>query len=223
MGRKTIHKGFGLPHNVLSSYQKFIVDHDESWLFTLAYVGLAVFLSLYISMFWLVAIAATHGAIEWVSLRLKGQSHNLFGKVVWHLRLDIVLIIFALWLSVYIDAIFGLLGLGAAARGGAQAGSRLLAWQRTLRGTLLTLDDVVQILRALLRNRNVAGGNGSRPEELRKVESNAETNSKWAKGDVFLVVTGFVLAISIATAPVLTEMDAGEVLSRVASDLQPWP
>lgn len=212
-----------MSHNALRSYQKIIVDHDESWLFTLAYVGLAVFLSLYISMFWLVAIAAAHGAIEWVSLRLKGQNGNLFSKVVWHLRLDIVLIIFALWLSVYIDAIFGLLGLGAAARGGAQAGSRLLAWQRTLRGTLLTLDDLVQILRALFRKRGVAGCNETYPHERSKGETNAETTSKWKKGDVFLVGAGFLLAISIAAAPVLTEMDASEVFNRVVSDLQPWP
>ncbi|MCQ1058888.1 hypothetical protein LRP52_16625 [Photobacterium sp. ZSDE20] len=79
-----------------------------------------------------------------------------FGAVLWHLKLDIVLIIFALWLSVYMDAIFGLVGLNAAARAGAQVGSRFAIFEKIIRGFFLTVDDAAQVLKVLSKKRDTS-------------------------------------------------------------------
>lgn len=220
---KTQIRDFDLSFAHASPFKHFIVNHDDSWVFTLLYVGLAVTLSMYISMFWLIVVAFVHGAFEWASLRLKGEYDGLVVQVCWHLRLDIVLIVFALWLGVYIDVIFGALGLGAVARGGAQVGSRVLAWQRTVRGALLTLDDVVQVLKAIVVSRSTKA---KEPESASGHAEGFTVSDKgiaWGKADVVLVLTGVLLAASVIAAPLLTEMEVGEVLDKVAGDLHPWP
>lgn len=129
----------------------WVIEHDDSWVFTLCYVGLAVVLSLLISLFWLIVVVALHAALEWYALQHRGYPTHRLGRTLWHLKLDLSLILFALALGLYLELLFGLAGLGAVARTGAQAGSRFLAWKQALRGVLLTLDDAAQVARALAK------------------------------------------------------------------------
>ncbi len=102
----------------------WIIDHDDSKLFLVLYVGLAVVLSLWISLFWLVAVVAVHGLLEWIRQHhLDKKLAGVVARVMWEIKLDIALILFAMALDVYLDFILGLAGLQAVARGG-QAAAR---------------------------------------------------------------------------------------------------
>jgi len=141
----------------------WIVNHDDSWIFIILYVGLAVVLSLWISLFWLVVVVAGHFVLEWIRQRHLRET-GVLAEVFWELKLDIALILFSLVLTLYLEVVFGILGLKAAgravtiARAGARGGSRFAAWERTLRGLLLSADDAAQIARALVVRRPSKAG-----------------------------------------------------------------
>mgnify|MGYP005845606461 CR=1 FL=1 len=42
----------------------WVVHHDDKWLFVIFYVSLAVILSIWISLFWLLAVVAVHFGFE---------------------------------------------------------------------------------------------------------------------------------------------------------------
>lgn len=190
-------------------------EHDDSWIFTALYIGLAVVLSIWISLFWLVAVVAAHGALEWWALRQRGYTGPLLGPITWHLKLDIALILFALWLGVYMETLFGIAGIGTIARTGAQAGARFIAWQRALRGVLLTVDDAAQVARAV-----IARGNGSEPpgEALR-----SSWLGRWSRGDKAVLAFGALWVVLILLSPWLTEHTVSGALQVMAADLHPWP
>lgn len=193
---------------------EWILKHDDRWLFTILYVSLAVILSIAISIFWLVALVAVHAGLEWYALKHHAP-HQTPGTrlkaVIWHLKLDFMLIIFALWLGVYIDVIFGLLGLGAAARAGAQVSSRVLAWQRATRGILLTLDDVAQVAKAVKTN------------QVEEEESLEPWRQPWGVGAHLTIWSSALFVLLIALAPLITEQSASQVIHALAMDLHPWP
>jgi len=136
----------------------WVLNHDDSWIFIILYVGLAVVLSLWISLFWLLAVVAGHFVLEWIRQR-HIRDAGVLPQVFWELKLDIALILFALVLTLYLEVVFGILGLqaagraGAIARVGARGGSRFAAWERTLRGLLLSADDAAQVARAIAMRR----------------------------------------------------------------------
>jgi hypothetical protein len=201
----------------------WIAEHDDRWLFTLLYVGLAVVLSIWISLFWLVAVVAAHGLLEAWALRRRGWQGPIAGKVLWHLKLDLTLILFALWLGLYLQTLFGLAGLGAMARTGAQAGARFVAWQRALRGTLLTLDDAAQVARAVAARRS-RNGNGNKNGNGDGSEAVSEPPpAGLSRGDTLTLVAGALFLLLILAAPWLTEHDAASALAAMAMDLHPWP
>ena len=47
----------------------WVLNHDDSWIFIILYVGLAVVLSLWISLFWLLVVVAGHFVLEWIRQR----------------------------------------------------------------------------------------------------------------------------------------------------------
>ncbi len=161
----------------------WVVTHDDSWLFIGLYVGLAVVLSIWISLFWLVAVVAVHFAFEVVRQNhLQPGFWGVLSRVLWELKLDFGLVLFAVVLALYMEVTLGLVGLGSAARAGSAAaragtvarvglleGSRLAAWlrvlgggqgiaalQRVLRGILLSLDDAAHVVRAVFSRRSRA-------------------------------------------------------------------
>jgi hypothetical protein len=197
----------------------WVREHDERWVFTLLYVGLAVVLSVAISLFWLVVIVMVHGLLEWVVERTRdGRAAGVLARVVWHLKLDIMLVLFALWLAVYIDLIFGLVGLGAMARGGAQLTARAMTWQRSIRGIMLTLDDVALVARSAVKNKAVSSSEDSPSHPFW-----GDWVGRWSRGDRVTVALMVIWPLLIVLAPWVTDLQSQDVWLLLMDNLHPWP
>ncbi len=214
---------------MLASIHRWIVHHDESRLFSVLYIGLAVILSLWISLFWLVVVVSIHLAFEWTSQRHQGHSWSRTAlESLWELKLDIGLILFALALALYLDFIFGLVGLGAAARLAPAAG-RFLVWKQVLRGVLLSLDDAAQVARALLqrRRRTLVVDEEAAPEvpvpESEAVRRWGSWAGAWTFGDRFAVGFTLLCLVLLAAAPLFTPHDVDSALRTLAAELHPLP
>jgi len=222
----------------VGALRQWILEHDERWLFILAYVGLAVVLSLWISLFWLAAVVAGHGALEWVR-----QSHfdpdprGIAARVLWELRLDLALILFALALAAYLELVLGLAGLGSAAKA-ASAGARAGAWARGVRGALLSLDDAAQIVRGVsLRRRAREGCVPEPPAADLPSRALARTGpgeggaplplnpwrSRWPRSSRITVAFGGTCALLLVLAPLLTTHDYPSLGALLCAELHPWP
>lgn len=152
---------------------RWIVNHDQSWLFVILYVGLAVVLSVWVSLFWLLFLAGAHFALEWVRHTLLRGEHGVTVPLnaLWEVKLDLALVLAAVALALYMDVIFGVLGLqsaaraGAALRAGGKLAPRVAGWERLIRGFFLTLDDLANVGRAFVMRRKYEGS-GSGVEVL---------------------------------------------------------
>jgi len=198
--------------------RRWLLDHDHRTSFTVAYITLALVLSMAISLFWLVAVVAAHAAIEYWSLGKAGLGRGRVQFVLWHIKLDIMLVLAALWLGLYIDLLFGVAGLSAAARTGAQVSARIIAWQRALRGVLLTVDEAALAAKAAL-----SGGHGGSGAPRRLIEAPRPWLGPWGWGDRLTVGFIAIFIVLIAAAPLFTHHDYYQVLSLLGEDLHPWP
>ena len=213
----------------LGPIRRFIVEHDDKWLFTVLYIGAAVILSIWISLFWLIVVVGVHFAFELVRFRHRGQSWApAITLATWEIKLDIALVFFALALGVYMDVLLGIAGLQGAARVGANAGravrggTRFVVWKRVLRGILLSVDDAAQVGRAALRARGKQGdANDSDDDE--EILDGSPWLGRWGLGDRLTIGFAAVCVVLLLVAPWLTEHDASAVLSIVGGELHPWP
>lgn len=150
----------------------WMVHHDESWLFVAIYLGLAVGLSVFVSLFWLLVVALFHLLLEVVrQAYYRDTAGSVLLHAFWEIKMDLGLILLALSLVLYLEVVLGLLGLQSAARAaavgrvthtGVRAGSRAAqsatravggggsAIEQWIRGFLLTVDDMVRVLFAIL-------------------------------------------------------------------------
>jgi hypothetical protein len=149
--------------------------HDDSWLFVVIYIGLAIGLSLFVSLFWLVVVGVFHLVLELVRQAYYRRSRtSVFLHAWWEIKMDVGLILLAVTLVLYLEVVLGLLGLQSAARaagatrlahagaggGGrvAQAGARAApragaaggAIEQWVRGFLLTIDEIARVAYATL-------------------------------------------------------------------------
>ncbi len=194
------------PSSVLTpTARRWILHHDESWLFTIAYVGLAVVLSSYISLFWLIVMVAVHGVLEWVRQQHLGQG---FRGVLWEIKLDVSLVLTAMVLTAYMDVVLGAAGLGGAARLGVRTATRATGWSRSLRGILLSVDDAVQVARVAAKRGPVEDAPASRG---------------WTVGDHIGIWLGAVCLLLIVAAPLLTHHTISTLASTLLAELHPWP
>jgi hypothetical protein len=196
----------------------WIAEHDDSWLFIVFYVGLGLVLTMTISLFWLVAVVAAHAVLEWFAMGRKGVHDHRAGRVLWHLKLDIGLVLVALWLGLYLELLFGLAGLGAAARAGAQTATRVVAWQRAIRGVLMTVDEAAHVVKAV-----VTRNGGKRHQQAAVIDDRPPWRRTWSRGDKFAVAFTTTWAVLILLAPVLTPHTIESTLATLAADLHPWP
>jgi hypothetical protein len=217
----------------LQSVWNWIVEHDDSKLFIVLYIGLAVVLSIWISLFWLVAVVAVHGAFELVR-----QSHHHRGggrialEAAWELKLDVALVLLALVLALYMEMVLGVVGLQGAARLGAasRAAPRIAGWERTLRGLLLSVDDAAQVARAAsVRNR--AREVGEAAVIATAVESpSGASRSRWGSwgapygiGAWISLGLGVIGGVLILVAPWFTPHTAASAIATLAAELRPFP
>jgi hypothetical protein len=226
--------------------RRFIIDHDDKWLFTVFYIGAAVLLSIWISLFWLIVVVGVHFAFELV--RCRHEAHpwdRALAESAWEIKLDMALVAFALALAVYMDVLLGVAGLQGAARVGANAGravrggTRFVVWKRVLRGVLLSVDDAAQVGRAALRARrkkdarNPPTDEPDEPDDERENEAENEPGSdglttspwrrRWGIADRLTIGFGIVCVVLVVVAPWLTAHGGAEVLSMLGEELHPWP
>lgn len=206
---------------------RWVLRHDNCLYFNILYIGLAVVLSIWLGLFWLVAVVSVHAILEFFRQYLMSRKFGFaLLESLWELKLDMGLIIFAFWLSVYLDFIFGLAGLSAGARvvaqtGGrvAQAGTRAAAWQRIIRGVFITLDDVGLAFKALRRKKDKKQQGGNADESGLKLS--------WAQpygtGDWFSILFLGVFFVLLFLAPLITGYDYPTVWSMISGEMKPFP
>jgi hypothetical protein len=223
--------------------RRFIIDHDDKWLFTVFYIGAAVVLSIWISLFWLIVVVGVHFAFELVRCRHEAQPWDrALAESAWEIKLDVALVAFALALAVYMDVLLGVAGLQGAARVGANAGravrggTRFVVWKRVLRGVLLSVDDAAQVGRAALRARrkkNAPNEPENQPDDQPEDQPESQPGSdrlttspwrrRWGIADRLTIGFGIVCVLLVVVAPWLTAHGGAEVLSMLGEELHPWP
>ena len=180
------------------SLREWVRDHDESWIFVVLYLGLAVGLSVFVSLFWLVVVAGLHFLLELLRQRhYREGPRSVVLHALWEVKLDVGLVLLALTLVLYIEVILGILGIqsvgraAAVTRAGARVGTRAAAWERNLRTFLLTVDEMARVVHAgvMLRRK------GTRPKAVAPGAAIAPVGS----GDV--EATTATTATTAPTAP----------------------
>jgi hypothetical protein len=216
-----------------SKANRWILEHDNSAIFNILYIGLAVVLSVWLGLFWLIAVVGIHALIEFYRQYLIFNKPQLaFNEMLWELKLDFALIIFAFWLAVYLDFIFGIAGLAAGARVAAQAGSRVAqtgtrfaVWQRVIRGFFLSLDDAGMAMRALARKK-VNISDTAEENDGYLIGQKKQVRSSWcgrySKGDWFVILFGTTIVIFILFSPVITGKSLSDVVSIILGELKPF-
>jgi hypothetical protein len=214
----------------LQSVRDWIINHDDSWLFLALYIGLAVILSIWISLFWLVAVVGVHFAFEWVRQQtLRSGFGDILLEVLWELKLDIALVLFALALSLYMEVVLGVVGLRSAARmapaaqAGLRSSARFAAWQRIIRGILLSVDDAAQVARAVTVNRSDAAADEETTPVVAEVIAHSSWRGRWGTGDWISAGLGATCIALILLAPSLTEHNFVSAAVTLAEELHPLP
>jgi hypothetical protein len=216
--------------------QDFIANHDDRWLFVVLYIGLAVVLSMLLSLFWLVAVAGLHFGLE--VLRQRSYREGMMDTAthaVWEIKLDVALVLLALAMSLYMDLFLGILGLQSATRAAAatRAGARVAraaAWQRNLRAFVLLADDAFRVVQVgvtrLLRRQPavVAVASGSPVSAAGTTPTGPGTwREGWSVGDRVTVALLAACALLIVSAPLLTDLTWSGATLTLLEQLRPFP
>lgn len=207
------------------------------------YITLAVVLSIWISLFWLVAVVAGHFALEWIRHRhVDPWTPGVLVRSLWEIKLDIALVLFALVIGVYMEFILGIAGLSSAARAGLQSGARFAGWQRAIRGVLLSVDDLAHLGRAVIPGKNHDTPQHA-PDESQHVEKPNRQRARaaatkpaltgraiwggwlarWSLGDRLSISLGIISILLILAASLLTEQSIADTFSIILDELHPYP
>ncbi|HMP41343.1 MAG TPA: hypothetical protein PKA05_13245 [Roseiflexaceae bacterium] len=229
-----------------SRMRSWIQEHDDSAIFNVLYIGLALILSITLGLFWLVVVVTLHGLLEIVRHYQQSASWRFaFAEALWEIKLDVGLILFAFVLALYLDTIFGLAGLSAGGRMAAQAagrvsqaGNRALLWRNLIRTFFLALDDIALALRAVVSK--LAGKPAAPPvpaaplgivaasHTTADATPTAFPQSSWRvlpyrKGEyAALAFTGACLVL-IGVAPFLTDQSYSAIWATILHELRPFP
>jgi hypothetical protein len=233
------------------SLRDFIAHHDDRWLFVVVYITLAVVLSLALSLFWLVAVAALHFGLEYLrQAQYRTGRRDIVSHALWEIKLDIALVLLALALALYMDVMLGVLGLQSAARAAAATRvARFAAWERNLRAVVLLGDDVARVVqigvsRALRRRADtpqpvvlLARRDGTQGATLGGVEvpvaavrpapaaaaAPRSWRDAWTTGDRFTVALLAASLMLIVTAPLVTDHTWTGATLALLAELHPFP
>lgn len=221
-------------HTASRSLLNWVRNHDESALFVVAYISLAVVLTLWISLFWLIVVVGIHALFEVIRQAERfDRTSQVLLEALWEVKLDIALVLFALALALYMEVILGLIGLQSAVRAGAataaRTGSRFLALENTIRGIALTLDDLFNIgrfIRPLMRV--FRREETPRPVDAAAVEPASRPDhtgwrGKWGMGDHVAIGLNIACALLIVVSPALTEHTPRSAAVSLMMELHPYP
>lgn len=221
----------------MKSFHDWIHDHDDRWSFLAPYIGGAILLSIFMSLFWVAMLMFCHFLLEVWRHRLLEIKNPLI-HALWHTKLDFSLVIVAFVIAVYADVIIGALGLGQAARAG-QVAARFGVIERSIRSILLTADEAGLFLRALAKGRKKqtaavdtvlqeASGQSRDPQMRKDVASHIamanEDDAPWrspTKGDWFSLGFGGLCVTLILMAPMITAHDFSDIGQIILHELQP--
>jgi hypothetical protein len=211
-----------------SGVEEWIREHDHRWLFVITYLGLAVVLSVFVSLFWLVFMAGVHLLLECIRhFRADLSARQVVAFAAWEVKLDFALVMLALGAVLYIDVVMGVLGIQSAARAaavtraGARMAGRVAAWERNIRAFLLTIDEMVRIGRAAQMFWSRRGG--APPPEVARPVGIAPWRNRWSTGDRIALGLLALCTLMILVAPVTTSYSMTEVFDVLAAELRPIP
>lgn len=210
-------------------FRRWIMNHDDSWLFIVPYIGLSVVLAIVLSLFWLVVVVAVHFGLELTRQHfIKPGLSGVISRSLWELKFDIALVLFGLVLGIYMEMALGVVGLGHAARGGAMTATRFVIIQRVLRGVLLSVDDMAQVLRVVFRRSSKKGVDAT--DALDEAAGNLEVEpvdsswtGNWTTGDKFQLGFLTICIVLIVIAPIITHLTFEDTLLILAEELHPLP
>lgn len=146
----------------LHSAHIWIINHDQSRAFNVLYISLAVILSVFVSLFWLVLIVGIHFVLEVIRQHhhCSGCTKKVLGRSFWQLKLDFSFVAFSFVADAYMGILLGMAGLGniSRLRGFEQAdissGARLGGYERAVRGVVLSSDDIARTTSAAIGHRD---------------------------------------------------------------------
>ncbi len=219
----------------MTSFINWIHDHDNRWSFILPYVGGAILLSIFMSMFWVAMLMIAHLLLElWRFSMLKIERPLL--HALWHTKLDFSLVIVAFVFAVYAELIIGLLGLSYAARG-AQAVARFGVIERSIRSGLLIIDELGLLAKAFAKGKKndangkpvpAAAGNEAPSQQDMLDEAlhyDHDEVNPWknpTKGDWFSIGFAVACLTLIVMAPHFTTYDYHDIGHIILEELHPW-
>jgi hypothetical protein len=225
----------------LAGLIRWIQSHDESWLFVAMYIGFAVVLSVWLSLFWLVFMVVIHLLFELVrQSRMYDQWTAVASMASWEIRVDIALLLLAFAVSLYMDLIMGILGLqslGRAAVATSRVGTRAVAWQRAVRAVVLGFDDVINGIRAIFLRKGSSGEEEAEEPESAPDEAASAPSStlgepeprlpgwgqRWGFWDRFTMVLAAGCLAAMLLAPPLTESTYRDAARTLLEELRPFP
>lgn len=214
--------------------KRWITHHDERWSFILIYVGAAILLSIYANLFWIVMLMLGHYALEiWRHIVIGMKKPFL--QALWHVKLDIALVLFAIVVSLYAEVVMAALGIGQAARAGqamrgAQVLTRFAIVERGLRIFFLTIDDITRI--GIIIWKRMKGQNTKKTavqmeqarELLKEEEAQIHASSdveRLSKGDIFSLSFGTLCLSLILLSPWITGIGVSDTLTAIVNELTP--
>jgi len=232
----------------------WVKDHDSNKVFLFLYIGLSLVLSIVFGLFWLLLFVFFHFLIEMFANKRRNRSFIwVFFQSIWEVKLDFGLVLFAICLSLYLDFIFGIAGIGVGARAVAQTGktaiqstsrianssgnilqtaTRFAGWQRIVRSFLLTIDDFgIAIRGAFSRQKShikhVTHLENIKKEEVYKPEKIGTNSTNWSKkwqtGDILSFVFGCFCLILILVSPIILQKSIDDIIRIIRVELHPFP
>ncbi|TVQ82843.1 MAG: hypothetical protein EA357_07695 [Micavibrio sp.] len=223
----------------LTAFQLWLHNHDEKWSFIIVYLGGAVILSIYASLFWVAALMFGHFLLEYWRHIMAKVDHPL-RHAIWHTKFDFGLLFFAIVIVLYAELILAALGLGQAARAGQavrgmQAASRFGVIERALRVFVLIVDELFRFIQIGHTTMKKKKAQKDAPKEKKEVKSATISTIKdvednygvppwrrmelgdWLSLSLFALTTGFICA-----APFILDGGWAQFQAALAEEFIPW-
>lgn len=233
----------------LGPIRQWIMSHDERLSFAAAYVILAVGLSLFVSLFWLLVLVAIHVYLEWLKKRYHGYAGHGHAAIwtLWDTKLDLALAMLAFVLAAYAGVSFGVAGAQSAGRAGVLASrlgplTRGFAAARVILFRLWFAARIIIIRKAdmaraaargkLAEQQAAANANQDAAAELERqgvanemgpIPQVPPWKTEWTKGDWIALTFITFNIILLVINPIITDQTLVSMFQSFSEQLHPWP